>query len=81
MTLSVETPDVKVIGNQGSEKHFKGEDMGLEEQSQDSQSDMKEAEVLDPYGNEEGAEIKYKTMTWWQGAMGKSHAHTFISSA
>lgn len=35
----------------------------------ESFGDVKEAEVLDPYGNEEGAEVQYKTMTWWQGAL------------
>ncbi|PQE23104.1 amino acid transporter protein [Rutstroemia sp. NJR-2017a WRK4] len=35
----------------------------------DSMSDVKEAEVLDAYGNEEGAEVQYKTMTWWQGSL------------
>ncbi|KAL1303747.1 hypothetical protein AAFC00_007090 [Neodothiora populina] len=30
---------------------------------------MKQTEVLDAYGNEEGAEIQYKTMTWIQGAL------------
>ncbi|KAI9647749.1 hypothetical protein NHQ30_004136 [Ciborinia camelliae] len=37
--------------------------------SDDEASDMKVAEVLDAYGNEEGAEVQYKTMTWWQGAL------------
>ncbi|QSZ34471.1 hypothetical protein DSL72_006065 [Monilinia vaccinii-corymbosi] len=35
----------------------------------DESSDVKVAEVLDAYGNEEGAEVQYKTMTWWQGAL------------
>ncbi|KAF7933361.1 uncharacterized protein EAE98_000564 [Botrytis deweyae] len=35
----------------------------------DQSSDMKVAEVLDAFGNEEGAEVQYKTMTWWQGAI------------
>ncbi|ESZ95062.1 putative N amino acid transport system protein [Sclerotinia borealis F-4128] len=34
----------------------------------DESSDMKVAEVLDAFGNEEGAEVQYKTMTWWQGS-------------
>ncbi|KAL3426729.1 transmembrane amino acid transporter [Phlyctema vagabunda] len=34
----------------------------------ESVPDMKEAEVLDAYGNEEGAEVQYKTMTWLQAA-------------
>ncbi|RDW84781.1 putative N amino acid transport system protein-3 [Coleophoma cylindrospora] len=38
-------------------------------QDEESLPDMKEAEVMDAYGNEEGAEIKYKTMAWWQGAL------------
>lgn len=24
-----------------------------------------EARLADPFGDEEGAEVKYKTMTWW----------------
>lgn len=36
---------------------------------EESNTTMKEAEVLDVFGNEDGAEIQYKTMTWWQGAM------------
>lgn len=35
----------------------------------ESNGTMKETEVLDVFGNEDGAEIQYKTMTWWQGAM------------
>ncbi|KAM3073372.1 hypothetical protein ACMFMF_006577 [Clarireedia jacksonii] len=35
----------------------------------DTMPDVKEAEVLDAYGNEEGAEVQYKTMTWWQGSL------------
>ncbi|CAD6443494.1 2aff8189-a9bb-4faa-ac46-9fb42892a93f [Sclerotinia trifoliorum] len=35
----------------------------------DESSEMKVAEVLDAFGNEEGAEVQYKTMTWWQGAI------------
>ncbi|KAG4035744.1 hypothetical protein MFRU_001g05120 [Monilinia fructicola] len=35
----------------------------------DESSDMKVAEVLDAFGNEEGAEVQYKTMTWWQGSL------------
>lgn len=31
---------------------------------------LKEEPILDAYGNEDGAEIQYKTMAWWQGAMG-----------
>lgn len=31
---------------------------------------LKEEPILDAYGNEDGADIKYKTMAWWQGAMG-----------
>lgn len=26
-------------------------------------------EYQDPFGNEEGAEVKYKTMKWWQTGM------------
>lgn len=40
-----------------------------EANKEDSLPDYTKAEVLDPFGNEEGAEIKYKTMTWWQGAL------------
>jgi len=35
----------------------------------ESNTTMKDTEVLDVFGNEDGAEIQYKTMTWWQGAM------------
>ncbi|KAI5272049.1 hypothetical protein E4T47_04628 [Aureobasidium subglaciale] len=35
----------------------------------ESNTTMKETEVLDVFGNEDGADIQYKTMTWWQGAM------------
>lgn len=24
-----------------------------------------DAQLADPFGDEEGAEVKYKTMTWW----------------
>lgn len=36
---------------------------------EESNGAMKETEVVDVFGNEDGADIQYKTMTWWQGAM------------
>lgn len=35
----------------------------------DEETALKEGEVLDVFGDEEGAEIQYKTMTWWQGTI------------
>lgn len=28
-------------------------------------SDAKSLDETDPFGNEDGADVKYKTMTWW----------------
>lgn len=35
----------------------------------DEETGPAEGEVLDVFGNEEGHEIQYKTMSWWQGAI------------
>lgn len=34
--------------------------------------EMPQAGAVDPYGDEFGAEIQYKTMKWWQGAIGNA---------
>jgi len=37
----------------------------LHNQNTESSTDIGAADVADPFTNEEGAEIKYKTMEWW----------------
>jgi len=37
----------------------------LHNQNTESSTNTGAADVADPFTNEEGAEIKYKTMEWW----------------
>lgn len=41
-----------------------GPDEHVGEQDQDGK-DVDVGEQIDPFGSEETAEIKYKTLTWW----------------
>lgn len=32
----------------------------------------------DPFGDEEGAEVKYRTLTWWQAGFSKLILHSLV---
>lgn len=38
----------------------------LHNQNAGPSTDTRTSDTADPFNNEEGAEIKYKTMEWWQ---------------
>ncbi|KAF1349148.1 transmembrane amino acid transporter protein-domain-containing protein [Delphinella strobiligena] len=63
-SIPQETVDSKAVGDN------KPDDFSIAngEQIIDAESFPEKTEVLDAYGDESGAEIQYKTMTWIQGA-------------